>query len=100
MTKSKNSSIWGFLNTALVLLSVWTGYEEMSPIRLQQKNPDLAFCVVLLIMTPVFVIGTMAVSRNNSFTWPSWSRSPLRWGSDPRQAIFVSTWVSLGLFVG
>jgi hypothetical protein len=100
MTKSKSSPIWALVNIALVLLSAWTGYAEMSPTKLSHMNPDLAFCLTLLVMTPIFVIGTMAISRNDAFAWPSWGRSPLRWQSDPLQAIFISTCISLGLFVG
>jgi hypothetical protein len=84
----------------LVLLSVCTGYAETGPEMLSQANPDLVFCITILIMAPIFVAITASQAKPGSLVIPSWKRSPLSWSGDPLQAIFESTWCALGLFVG
>jgi formate hydrogenlyase subunit 3/multisubunit Na+/H+ antiporter MnhD subunit len=96
----KNKHTWIVANTTLVLLSLWTGYGETAPEILSQTNPDLVFCITILIMAPLFVTVTLYQAKPGSLVSPSWKRSPLRWTGDPLQAIFVSTWCALGLFVG
>jgi hypothetical protein len=99
-TGAKNKGIWKVVNSVLVLLSLGAGYTETDPRILSQSNPELAYCVTILIMTPIFVVGTVYQAKAGSLIRPSWRRSPLRWSGDPLQAIFVSTWCALGLFVG
>jgi hypothetical protein len=88
-TRFKKKGTWIVVNTVLVLLSLWTGYAETDPRILSQTNPDLAFCITILIMITIFVIGTVALAKPGSLVRPSWKRSPLRWSGDPLQAIFV-----------
>jgi len=97
---SKNKGLWTVANSMLVLLSLATGYAETSPSILSEANPDLVFCITIVIMISIFVVGTVALAKPCSLVRPSWKRSPLRWSGDPLQAIFVSMWCALGLFVG
>jgi formate hydrogenlyase subunit 3/multisubunit Na+/H+ antiporter MnhD subunit len=98
--KPSNKGAWIIVNSALVLSSLGTGYAETDPRILSQSNPELAFCITILIMTPMFVLWTVYQAKAGSLVWPSWKRSPLRWSGDPLQAIFVSTCCALGLFAG
>ena len=99
-TRFKNKGTWIVVNTMLVFLSLWTGYAETDPRILSKSNPELAYCITILIMTPIFVLGTAYQAKAGSLVWPSWKRSPLRWSRDPLQALFVSAWCALGLFAG
>lgn len=98
--KPKNRTVWFILNLTLIVLSFWTGYQEMTLDNLRGMNPDAVFCLLLLVITPLFVLGALGVAATERFQKPSFSRFPLNWRGDPLQAIFVTTWCFLGLFVG
>jgi hypothetical protein len=99
-SRSKRKGTWIIVNSALVLSSLAMGYAETDTGTLSQSNPELAFCITILIATPIFVLWTVYQAKGGSLVWPSWNRSPLRWSGDPLQAIFVSMWCALGLFAG
>jgi hypothetical protein len=92
--------VWMLFNALLILLSVWAGYAEMSPSKLQHTNPDLILCVCIVILLPLFVIGTLHLSKADRLRRPSLNRFPLNWSGDPLQALFISTLCCLGLFIG
>jgi len=88
-------------NIATVPLGFWMGYGAMAPENLRGTNPDQFLCLAILIGMPVFVIGTLSLSRKrySSFRAPSLYRNPLRWESDPLQALFITVGM-LGCAVG
>ena len=98
--KPKGRRIWMIFNAVIILLSVWTGFQEVGSTQLQQMNPDAIACILILVIMPIFTIGTLSLSKNDTFTRPSWSRPPSNWRRDPFQALFLATWCCLGLFVG
>jgi hypothetical protein len=97
---SRTRHIWLLFNLSLVAFSVWAGYEVMNAESLRQINPDGIFCVVILLVMPAFVIGTLAFAATERFVKPSWFRSPVNWSHDPLQANFISTWCLLGVALG
>ncbi len=94
--------VWLAVNTGFIILAFWTGYGEMAPEKLRGTNPDQFLCLAVLIMIPVFVLGTLWTSRSRcpSFRRPSWDRNPLRWWTDPLQALFVTTLIMLAWAIG
>jgi len=92
--------IWRVVNILLVLYSPFTGYSRMSPAALHGTNPDGFYCLAILLLVPLCVLGMLAVSPTAQFTKPSWDRFPLRLRSDPLQFFFLATWASLGVVVG
>jgi amino acid transporter len=98
--KVTRKRMWIAVNTALVLLSLVTGYGETAPDRLSHKNPDIVACAVVFVMATIFAVASVNLAKDCSLIQPSWSRSPFRWDRDPLQALFVSTWCALGLFLG
>jgi len=97
---SKPRPFWRLVNTFLVLYAPWTGYSRMSPSMLQRTNPDVFYCLTIVVTMPLLVLGTLAISRSTQFLKPSWDRSPLLLWSDPLQSFFVGTCVSLGVVLG
>jgi hypothetical protein len=93
-------NLWLSANIALVLASIWAGYNEMSPGRLQHTNPDAIFCLCVLVVMSLFAVGTLHLSKTARFRRPSLNRFSLNWSGDPLQALFLSTLVCLGLVVG
>lgn len=72
----------------------------MNPASLHGTNPDVFYCLVILLIMPLFVLGTLAISPVAQFMKPSWDRFPLRLWSDPSQFFFIGTWASLGVVGG
>lgn len=94
--------IWPIANTVFVMLGLWGGYKTTSPESLRHTNRDATFCVILLILMPVFALWTVYYSklrwdRDNKMlarpfklSRPSWSRNPINWWGDPLQSLFIS----------
>jgi hypothetical protein len=99
-TPFKPGLIWRAVNILLILYSPITGYSMMSPTSLERTNPGAVYCAAILFIMPLFVLGTLAVSRVDEFRKPSWDRFPLRLWSDPLQFFFIGTWASLGIVLG
>lgn len=84
------------------MLGLWGGYKTTSPETLSRTNPDVTLCAILLILMPVFALGTVYYSklrwdRDNKMlarpfklSRPSWSRNPINWWGDPLQSLFIS----------
>jgi membrane protein YdbS with pleckstrin-like domain len=96
----KEKGLWTVVNSVLVLLSLAAGYAETAPETLSQKNPDIVACGVVFVMAVIVTVASVNLAENCCLIRPSWSRSPFRWDRDPLQAIFVTTWCTLGLFLG
>jgi hypothetical protein len=94
--------IWQIANTGLVLLGVSAGYRTTSPEGLSRANPDAILCAILLILMPVFALGTVYYSlrwnrdderilgRPFKLRRPSLNRNPVNWWGDPLQSLFIS----------
>jgi len=106
---------WFITNIVFVSLAVWGGYGSMAPERLARTNPDPILCGILLVVMPLFAIGTVYYSilrsRNNvvmpyalprPFTLrrPSWHRNPTNWWGDPLQSLFVTTCFMGAVLIG
>lgn len=96
----KSGRIWIIFNVMLVTLSVWTGYAEMSPTRLDRTNPDIVLCIAVLVGALTLAIGTVHLAKVRHLRRPKWDRLPFNWWTDPLQALFVVTWCSLGCVIG
>jgi len=53
--------IWCVVNVGLIILSVFGGYSLMSPERLRQENPDEILCLILLVVMPLFALGSVLI---------------------------------------
>jgi hypothetical protein len=100
MTGFKKKGVWIAVNSLLVVLSLVTGYGETAPETLSHKNPDLVGCVVVFVMATIVAVASVNLAKDCRLIQPSWSRCPFRWDRDPLQALFVTSWCALGLFIG
>jgi len=96
--------IWCVVNVGLIILSVFGGYSLMSPERLRQENPDEILCLILLVVMPLFALGSVSYSvgsgKCEKLRRPSWSRHAIDWWYDPLQSLFVSNWIMAALAIG
>ena len=86
-------TIWSFLNTALVTLGLWGGYRSTEPGSLQQASADPMLWLVILLVMPLFSIGSVYYSTRrwrSTLPRPSWDRNPVNWWPDPLQSLFFS----------
>src|ERR1035437_7390419 len=67
-------------------------------------NPDIVYCSIILVILPLFAVGSVFYSvrsrRSETFRPPSWSRNPINWWYDPLQSLFISNYVAGGLAIG
>jgi hypothetical protein len=82
-----------FINLALLLLSVWTGYGSLGADALRGTNPDKYLCIAVLVMMPIFAVGAVATfgAGHSSLRLPSWRRFSINWSRDPLQCLFLTT---------
>ena len=96
--------LWVALNTALMSLAVLAGYNSMNPEKLRHTNPGPILCLIVLFITPLFAIGSVAYAVRRSkiaqLKRASWSRNPFNWWRDPLQSLFVSTCVVGAMAIG
>ena len=97
--------IWYIVNVGLVTLGLRGGYVSLQPERLRHTNPDLTFCVIILVTVPLVALGSVGYSvlrwkRGNQLSRPSWDRNPLNWWGDPLQSLFISTCIMTAMAVG
>ena len=90
--------IWAFLNGALLIASIWVGYGELDPTRMQASNAEAILCILLIVLLPTLLLGWVHFSRQQ-YGRPAWNRSPLYW-RDPFQALFLSSRYLLAMFAG
>ena len=94
--------LWRIVNTGLIMLGLWDGYKTMASETLRSTNPDPILCGILLVIMPLFALGTVYYSK---YRWdqenkilarpfklrkPSWNRNPINWWGDPLQSLFIS----------
>lgn len=94
--------LWQIVNTALIILGLWDGYKTMASETLRRTNPDPILCGIVLVIMPLFALGTVYYSK---YRWdqenkilarpfklrkPSWNRNPINWWGDPLQSLFIS----------
>lgn len=95
---------WYVINIALVTLALPGGYNSLSPEKLRNKNPDLIFCGLILLVTPLFALWSVNYSirrwNRSRLARPSLSRNPLNWWHDPLQSLFISTCVMVSMAIG
>jgi tellurite resistance protein TehA-like permease len=96
--------IWRILNLGLVAVGLAGGYASMSPERLRHTNPDVIFCLAILVITPLFAVGTVysSIRRTGCKTLrrPSWDRHAINWWYDPLQSIFITTCIASAMAIG
>jgi len=80
--------IWRVVNILVVLYSPFTGYFRMSAAALRGTNPDGLYCLIIVVLISICVVGTVAISSTAQFMKPSWDRFPVRLWSDPLQFFF------------
>lgn len=95
--------LWRIVNIGLVMIGLWDGYKTMDSETLRRTNPDPILCAILLVIMPLFALGTVYYSK---YRWdqenkilahpfklrkPSWDRNPINWWGDPLQSLFIST---------
>ena len=97
-------NIWCVINIALVALALPGGYNSLSPEKLRHANPDAILCGLILLVMPLFAIGSVSYSirrwNHNRLARPSLSRNPLNWWRDPLQSLFISTCIMASTAVG
>lgn len=95
---------WILLNSILVALSLLGGYNSMAPDRLRHTNPDPVLCLNILLVMPLFAMGSVRYSirrwKSDPLPRPPWSRDPFNWWGDPLQSLFVSTCIMGAMTVG
>jgi hypothetical protein len=91
-----------FINSALLLLSVWTGYGALDADALQGTNPDKYLCIAVLVMMSIFAFGAVSIFGANHRTLrrPSWRRVTFSWWRDPLQSLFITTYAAGGMALG
>lgn len=101
---TSDSRWWAILNLALVLLSLWTGYAEMTPEKLAHTNPDVIFCTIVLVTMIVFSFGVVWYSISGAgqqtLRRASWRRFSIDWWHDPLQCLFLSWCFTGAMAVG
>ena len=97
-------NIWYVINTTLVGLALLGGYNSLSPEKLRHTNPDVILCSLILLVTPLFAIGSVTYSirrwNHSRLARPSLSRNPLNWWHDPLQSLFISTCIMVAMAIG
>ena len=97
-------NIWYVINVALVALALLGGYESLAPEKLRHTNPDAIACGLILLIMPLFAIGSVSYSirrwNHSSLARPSFSRNPLNWWHDPLQSLFISTCIMVSTAIG
>lgn len=95
---------WAMLNWVLIAAALRVGYVSLTPDRLRHTNPGPTPCLAILIMMPVFAIGTVSYSirRWNAapLPRPSWSRNPFNGWRDPLQGLFILTCIAAATALG
>jgi len=78
---------WCVLNFTLLGLGLLGGYNSMNQEKLRHINPDPILCLVVLLIMPLFALGsvTYAIRRwkRDVLDRPSWTRNPFNWWGDP-----------------
>ncbi|MGB7281139.1 MAG: hypothetical protein WBE13_02660, partial [Candidatus Acidiferrum sp.] len=86
-------TIWYGVNLALIILALPGGYNSISLENLRNKNPDLIFCGLILLVTPLFALSSVNYSirrwNQSRLARPSMSRNLLNWWKDPLQSFFI-----------
>jgi hypothetical protein len=90
------------INSALLLLSVWTGYAALDADALRGTNPDKYLCIAVLVMMPIFAFGAVSIfgASHSTLLRPSWRRVTFSWWRDPLQSLFISTYAVGGMALG
>jgi hypothetical protein len=91
-----------FINIAGLLLSVWTGYASLEPDALRGMNPDKCLCITVLIMMPIFAVGSVWIfgAKHTVLALPSWQRFSINWSRDPLQCLFLTACFIGGMALG
>jgi hypothetical protein len=97
-------NVWYVINIALVALALPAGYNSLSSQKLRTTNPDAILCGVILLVMPLFAIGSVGYSirrwNHSRLARPSLSRNPLNWWHDPLQSLFISTCIMVSMAIG
>jgi len=95
---------WVVINSILIGLALRGGYVSLAPDRLRHTNPGPILCLLLLLIMPLFAVGSVAYSiqrwKSDPLSRPSLDRNPLKWWTDPLQSLFVSTCIMAAMAIG
>jgi hypothetical protein len=76
----------------------------MSPERLQHTNPDIVYCSIILVIMPLFAVGSVFYSTRSgkceTLLRPSWNRNAINWWYDPLQSLFITNFILAGMAIG
>ena len=96
--------LWAVLNCTLVALALWGGYNSMNPEKLRHTNPGPVLCLLVLLVMPLFAVGSVGYAirrwKRDALNRPSWTRNPFNWWGDPLQSLFISTCIMGAMAVG
>ncbi len=97
-------NVWYLVNIALVAVALPGGYNSLSPELLRNKNPDAILCGSILLIMPLFAMGSVGYSirrwNHSRLARPSLSRNPLNWWHDPLQSLFITTCIAVSTVIG
>lgn len=96
----RNGWFWAGFNVVLIGISIWAGYEGLIAGIPQTALGRMILCICLVGLVPLFVIGAVGLAGIDQVRTPKWSGFPLDWVSNPLQALFITTWCSVGAFLG
>jgi hypothetical protein len=96
--------LWRILNWGIIVYAFWGGYASIAPDKLSHTNFSPVLCLVILLIAPVFVFGSVAFSvhywKPDPLARPSWDRNPFNWWGDPLQSLFVLTCTMVAVDIG
>jgi hypothetical protein len=96
--------LWDVLNSVAAALAFRGGYVSLNPETLRHTNPDLAACLSILLVMPVFAILSVGYSlrrcKTDRLRRPSLDRNPFNWWRDPLQGLFISTLIMAATAIG
>lgn len=96
----RSQRAWLFVNIALFVLAIWTGYSETTAAQLKSQDRPIALCAAAAFGMALLAVGAPYFARSDGLQRPTLNRNPFCWWSDPLQAVFVSTFVCFGLLAG
>jgi len=96
--------LWAAVNFSLVGLSILGGYNSINPETLRHTNPSPILCLIVLMIMPLFAIGSVSYAirrwKIDQLRRPSWHRNPFNWWGDPLQSLFVFTCIMSAMAAG
>jgi len=96
-------NFWYVANLGYLALGLCGGHYSTAPEQLQHITPAPMAWLAILIVVPMFAIGTVHYSircYQNMLPRPSWKRNSINWWQDPLQSLFMTTCTTAMMAVG